>query len=107
MNTPMPWTALTGLANGRYYFINRTADGIAASSSLSAATFALLLEHDRADLPLERCALTIVDSTRARDVGFRPNNTVIAQAQWGWSDPIVCDVCGLSGSIDRRRWTAA
>jgi hypothetical protein len=101
-----PWSALPGLPNGRYYFVNRTAFGTASAGSITAATFAVVVEHDKVGTPGERCSVAVVDATREGDVGLWPNNSLVTGGNWGWRDPIVCPEpgCGLVGSITRREW---
>jgi hypothetical protein len=100
------WNVLPGLTNGRYYYINKIADGIAASHTFGATTFGICLEHDSLIVP-DRCTLYIIDSTRARDSGFYANNTITIQGnKLNTGQLVVCPVCGLRGTITSGGWIA-
>jgi hypothetical protein len=100
------WNVLPGLTNGRYYYINKTADGVAASHTFGPTTFGICLEHDSVTLP-SRCTLQIIDSSRARDVGFYANNTITVNVQGpNTQQPVICPVCGLTGTINKGGWVA-
>lgn len=104
------FTPAQGLTGGRWYFINRTADGYSASAAFSStATYGVLLEHPRADNAAVGCAMQIVDGARvtAFDRGFLGNSTVTVNAQGMTTGTIVCPECGLTGRIRRDRWEAA
>lgn len=100
------WTVLPGLVNGRYYFLNKTADGLAAAHDFGPSTFGVCLEHDSAAVA-GRCTLYIIDATRARDVGFYANNAITVQGnKLNTGQPVVCPVCGLRGTITGGGWVA-
>jgi hypothetical protein len=95
--------------NGKYWWLDKTASGVAAVHDADANTFGAVMEHDQQISPgvystTVRCSVEIIAKNRATDVGFYGNNTIVVN---GFQDPITCPVCGLSGSLQNKTWVTA
>lgn len=108
--TPAEWAAIKNVLpggsafNGVYWWLTKTATGVTAAHDATAATFGAVLEHDSQVRPGERCAVEIIATNRATDVGFTGNNVIEVG---GFRDTIKCPICGLSGRIQGGAWVAS
>lgn len=114
--SPAQWSALknvlTGGAafNGVYWWLNRLGTagnptGVTAALNPVAATFGAVLEHD-SQIAAGRCAVEIIAANRSPDRGFSGSNAFEVDGL-GFRDPIVCPICGLTGTLRNRTWVGA
>lgn len=112
--TPAQWSALRNVLsggeafNGTYWWLSRIGSagsptGVTAALNPAAASFGAVLEHDSQIEPGQRCAVEIIASNRSPDRGFSGSNVFEADGL-GFRDPIVCPICGLSGTLRNRIW---